>query len=91
LPSCTFTLLARRTEYRFAAEKARIIYSSALLKVLRPAEEEELAALEFFERFADQEVSFTDCVSFALLKKWRIKRVFAFDRHFQRAGFKVLP
>src|SRR5262245_4249201 len=87
----TFTLLARRAGCRFAAEKARIIYSSKVFKVLRPAEEEELAALEFFEKFADQDVSFTDCISFVLLRKWKIKRVFAFDRHFRRAGFKVLP
>ncbi|MEK9146436.1 MAG: PIN domain-containing protein [Elusimicrobiota bacterium] len=87
----SFTLLARRAGYPFAAERARNILSSAALTILRPGREEELAALSLFEKFADQEVSFTDCVSFALMRKGRIRRVFGFDRHFERAGFEVWP
>lgn len=34
-------------------------------------------------------LSFTDCVSFALMKRLDLKRVATFDEHFQRAGFEV--
>ena len=85
----TFTFLARRTSYAFAAERARSLLASKVLEILRPEEETELQALAYFEKFADQQVSFTDCVSFALMKNRRIPRAFAFDRHFALAGFEL--
>ena len=87
----TFTLLARRSTYEFAAQRARNLFASESLTILRPDENDELAALEWFQKFADQSVSFTDCVSFVLMDKQRIKRAFSFDRHFKTAGFDVEP
>ena len=87
----TFTLLARRASYRFAAERARNIMASEILEVLRPTAEDELRALELFEKYADQRVSFTDCVSFVLMRRSRIERAFSFDGHFSRAGFMIWP
>jgi predicted nucleic acid-binding protein len=84
-----FTLLGRRAGLAFAAERARAIYASKRLKVLRPGQADELAAVKSMERYADQGVSFTDCVSFALMKANRIKRVLTFDHHFSVAGFEV--
>lgn len=87
----TFTLLARRTGYAFAAQRARAILDSDTLTVLRPSERQEREALVLFEKYADQGVSFADCASFALMQHHRIKRAFAFDRHFSLAGFDVWP
>jgi len=42
-------------------------------------------------KYADQSVSFTDCVSFALLERHNIKCAISFDRHFAIAGFAVEP
>lgn len=85
----TFTLLARRSSYAFAAARARALYASATLEILRASREDELQAIAAFEKFSDQEVSFTDCVSFSLMKRKGIKRAFAFDRHFEDAGFEL--
>ena len=87
----TFTLLARRTSYEFAAERAEAVYASRVLAILRPDATDEAAALGFFRKLAGQEVSFTDCVSFALMKRHRLGRAFTFDRHFAAAGFVVWP
>ena len=87
----TFTLLARRTTYAFSAARARSLLTSRLLVVLRPTKDDELAALDLFEKLADQEVSFTDCVSFALMREAGIKRAFSFDRHFDLLGFERSP
>lgn len=87
----TFTLLGRQSSYAFAAERARALLGSKALTILRPDGEDELAALDLFARFADQEVSFTDCISFALMRRYRLRRAFTFDRHFLAAGFEVLP
>lgn len=85
-----FTLLARKSYYEFASEKANIIYNSNVIEILRPTHDVELAALRYFKKFSDQQVSFTDCISFQLMKDHRLDKVFTFDKHFQLAGFKVI-
>jgi uncharacterized protein len=87
----TITLLARRTTYEFAAERARNLYGSQELSILRPDADDEEAALDLFEKYADQSVSFTDCVSFALMDRHNIRAAFSFDHHFRIAGFDVEP
>ncbi|MBF0104724.1 MAG: PIN domain-containing protein [Deltaproteobacteria bacterium] len=83
------TLTGRRAGYQFAAERGRNLYLSQILTILRPEDDDEQAALSLFLKYADQRVSFTDCVSFALMKKNKIRCAFSFDRHFQMAGFKI--
>jgi predicted nucleic acid-binding protein len=63
---------------------------SERLTILRPDHDDELAALVLFEKFADQGVSFTDAISFALMRKSRLRKVFSFDHHFALAGFERL-
>ena len=87
----TITLLARRTTYRFAAERARHLFASTSLSILRPDKHDELAALNLFQKYADQNISFTDCVSFVLMEKHNVTCAFSFDRHFTIAGFDVEP
>lgn len=87
----TFTLLGRRSSYGFAAERARALLGSAALTVLRPDADDEIRAVDLFDKFADQELSFTDALSFVLMRRHRLSRVFTFDRHFARAGFEIVP
>ncbi|MFI5197182.1 MAG: type II toxin-antitoxin system VapC family toxin [Thermoanaerobaculia bacterium] len=87
----TLTLLGRRTTYAFAAARADALYASRVLAILRPDSADESTAVELFRKFADQRVSFTDCVSFALMRRHRLKKVFTFDRHFAGVGFQVWP
>ena len=87
----TFTLLARRAGYDFAVQRAKNVYSSQTLSVFRPDKEDELSAIGYFAKYADQQVSFTDCISFVLMKREKIRRVFSFDRHFEVAGFDRVP
>ena len=87
----TLTLLARRSSYPFAASKARTIVATDAFTILRPSAQDELASLELFEKYADQKISFTDCVSFALTRKAGLNQVFTFDQHFRYAGFEVVP
>ena len=83
------TLIGRWAGHSFAAARARSIYDSSVLTILRPTAGDERAALGLFEKFADQKVSFTDCISFALMKQHAMKRAFTFDRHFASAGFSI--
>lgn len=85
------TLLGRRSSHAFTAKKIRGIYESELIDIFRPEEAEELEALVFFDKYYDQDVSFTDCVSFVLMKRRGIQRAFSFDRHFDLPGFTRIP
>ena len=40
--------------------------------ILRPEADDELEALNLFRKLSDQRVSFTDCVSFALMRRYGI-------------------
>jgi predicted nucleic acid-binding protein len=87
----TFTLMGRCAGYNFAAQRARNIYASESIQILRPTKEEELKAIDLFEKYSDHRLSFTDCISFVLMKTEKIKRVFTFDHHFQFLGFQTFP
>jgi predicted nucleic acid-binding protein len=62
--------------------RIRKIYSEAHL---------EDQAEEILKKFADQDFSLADAVSFVLMKERGIEDAFAFDRHFLTAGFRLLP
>lgn len=85
------TYLGRNAGNAFAAPRIRSIYDSPRFIVLRPEAEEEREALADMEKYADQRVGFTDCVSFALMRREGLEQVFTFDRHFRFAGFEVVP
>ena len=87
----TATLLGRRTGYLFASKRLKAVYASNILQICRPDLSDELRAIDWFAKFSDQGVSFTDCISFVLMTRMRIDQVFSFDRHFDSAGFKRLP
>lgn len=47
---------------------------------------------DVFEQYnTDKSWSFTDCTSYAAMKKSGIAEVFAFDHHFEQMGFILLP
>jgi len=83
-----FTLIARRASYEFAAETAERVFASSL-HILRSEQNEEEEALTYFRKYHDQQVSFTDCISFVLMKANEIQQVFTYDSHFRLAGFEI--
>lgn len=87
----TFTLLSRWTEGAFASKIANNIYRSSVLTILRPDLDDELEALRLFEKYADQKVSFTDCISSVLMRKKSLSHIFTFDNHFSILKWKIIP
>jgi predicted nucleic acid-binding protein len=48
------------------------------------------ANLRWLARFADQDFSLVDAVSFEVMRRERLKQAFAFDEHFEIAGYTLL-
>lgn len=86
----TATLLARRTSYAWAAQWGRDVMDAGI-EWLPAGRQDLLDAFGFMRKFADQAVSFTDCLSFVLMKKTGLRDVFGFDGHFTAAGFRLWP
>ena len=84
------TLIARRTAYAWAAEWAEDALDSGI-EWLRADIGEWRTALRLMRKHADQGVTFTDCLSFVLMKRERLGLCFGFDRHFEAAGFRLYP
>lgn len=64
--------------------------SNRLLKIYSDASIEERAEA-MLARYADQDFSFVDAVSFVVMQQRGIADAFAFDRHFLTAGFALMP
>lgn len=44
-----------------------------------------------FVKFAEHRLSFTDCTSYALVKRYRLDEIFAFDDDFAKVGLNLMP
>lgn len=53
-------------------------------------EDIESEAQAMLEKYRDHDFSYTDVVSFTIMKRQKIRKAFAFDKHFVTAGFTVI-
>ncbi len=74
-----------------AVEVGERFYSKSELEVVKIIQEDEKNAWNYFKKLHGDGISMVDCTSFAIMKRLKIKKVFAFDNDFQKAGFSVLP
>lgn len=86
----TVALLTRQLGPRSAVEAGRFLKNWQTLTFIRALPEDEIAALDLLEKFSDQSVGFVDCLSFALIRRYRLPAAFTFDRHFDLARVKIL-
>ena len=68
----------------------RIKASPRILKIYSN-EEIEAEAEEILAKYSDQDFSYTDAVSFVIMKRQKIRKAFCFDKHFVTAGFTNIP
>ncbi len=83
----TFTLLRAKCGIGFVLEfRTYLIKSAPIIKLERVTSKDEANAWNWFAKDWSK-LSFTDCVSFALMNRLNIKKTFTFDKHFAKAGF----
>jgi len=77
-------LLSSALQFLMEAERGgmgQIIYVDASLQA---------DAWRLFHKYAGAGASPVDCVSFAIMNRFSIKRAYTFDKHFTTAGFQIL-
>ena len=63
-----------------------------VLSVLYPDQKLERKARRLLHRYSDQQLSYTDAVTLAILQEYpEIDAIFSFDRHMALAGILVVP
>lgn len=86
----TFTLIRMRCGRLLSLElRQRLEEGLRGIKIVRVLALDEKHAWPWFEQDWNG-LSFTDCVSFAVMKRLGIDSVAAFDKHFARAGFEIV-
>ena len=74
-----------------AVELAQATTTSGFVRLVYSDSELFSEGIRVFEGHADKEWSFTDCVSFAAMKRYDVKTAFTFDAHFRQMGFDMIP
>ncbi len=85
------TLTRFAHSHRKAVELAEATLSSRFVTVVYSDEGLFSEGMQIFRQHADKEWSFTDCVSFATMKRYSLGTSFTFDAHFKQAGFATIP
>ncbi len=87
----TLTLIRFKISIKASIDFSKKIRMSEVVKMVQVSRELEEKALDIFERYDDKDFSFTDCVSFVIMREMGIKEAFAFDQHFDQMKFIRKP
>ena len=86
----TATLLLVRHSHAAAVDFLDTIGRSEALRLEWIGPERFHAAGALFRRHADKQWSFTDCISFVVMRELLVREAFTTDHHFKQAGFVPL-
>ena len=86
----TVTLLKARGHGELVGPLFQAIDNSAAMRVEWTTSERFAEARSFCLRHSDKAWSFTDCLSFVVMKSLGLTRALTSDNHFEQGGFQVL-
>lgn len=81
------TLVLARLGHEKAIFVGNILNKSPQMDKIWITQSDEKNAWEFFVLRKDKNYSFTDCISFVVMKRLKISRCLALDSHFKQEGF----
>jgi predicted nucleic acid-binding protein len=87
----TITLIRYRIGHGAARSFGQKLKESSFSRVVAVTPADEERAWEIFCKYSDQDFSFVDCTSFAVIERMKLSAAFAFDRHFSVMKFAVVP
>lgn len=90
----TVTILRYRVSHASAVKYRQMLnemIESDLVRLIRIGEAHEKEAWAIFEKFVDQDFSYNDCTSFAVMRNLSLREAFTNDQHFRIMGFITHP
>ena len=83
-------LILHRSHPKAALEAVRRIRDTPRSEFVHADDDDLSAAVGLLEHYADQDLTLTDAVSFAVMRRMGIRRAFAYDHDFAIAGFELI-
>lgn len=87
----TYIIILKELRYKAAIEFLERIKASPRIFKIYSNEDIETEAEGILAKYHDQDFSYTDAVSFVIMKRQKIRKAFCFDKHFMTAGFTTTP
>jgi len=87
----TYVIILKEMGHKTAGDFLQKLKGSARVLRVLSSEEIESEAEQLLEKYDDQDFSYTDAVSFVIMKRRRIRNAFCFDKHFSTAGYVMVP
>lgn len=87
----TITLIRYRIGHGAAQMFGEKLKESRFVRMVAVTPADEERAWEIFTKYRDQDFSFVDCTSFAVMERMKLATAFTFDRHFSVMKFTVVP
>ncbi len=88
------TMLRYRVSHASAIKYRQMLnemIDGGLVKLVRITEAHEKEAWHIFEKYSDQDFSYVDCTTFAVMKNLSLYEAFTNDHHFRIMGFITRP
>jgi hypothetical protein len=86
----TYTLLLRKGGHHIAVRFGDRIGQTQLVEIIHISPSIEEDAWLVFKKYDDKLFSFTDCISFVVMRQHDIHKTFTSDHHFRQMGFETL-
>jgi len=87
----TISLLQSRGQISTALQFLQEIRANPAVEIVYLDPALQADAWDLFCRWGGSGANAVDCTSFAIMRRFGIKKAFTFDRHFRAAGFDILP
>jgi uncharacterized protein len=87
----SYVLILKELGHNAAIDFLKGINGSPRIIRIHSTSDMEQEAEAILTKYTDQDFSYTDAVSFAIMNKQNIKKAFSFDKHFQTMGFVKIP
>ena len=82
-------LLERKVSKKEAVKFLKAVLKDPLVEIVHADEDIEQEGFALYQKYKDRDFSIADCISFVVMKRYRISRCFTFDHHFTTMGFSV--
>jgi predicted nucleic acid-binding protein len=87
----TYIIILNELGHKLAIDFLEKLKASPRILKIYSNEDIEEEAEPILVKYSDQDFSYTDAVSFVIMKRQKIRKAFSFDKHFVIAGFVNIP
>jgi predicted nucleic acid-binding protein len=87
----TYIIILNELGHKLAIDFLEKLKASPRVLKIYSNEDIEAEAEPILVKYSDQDFSYTDAVSFVIMKRQKIRKAFSFDKHFVIAGFVNIP